>query len=70
MKPYWVPTAADIDRFLLDYSFEPDSLVERVEIRKDGIFEFMMLAVYEPQSETIRLIVMWPNEEKPYQELT
>jgi hypothetical protein len=64
------PSAATQSRFLDSYQFPDDARIERIEITKDDLFEFYMFAVLLKGEETVRLIVMWPNEENPYAELT
>lgn len=64
------PSAAEQDRFLSGYGFADDVIVERIEIDKNGIFEFFMFAAWDPKTEEVRLLTMWRETEKPYQELT
>lgn len=64
------PSAAEQDRFLSQYGFAEDVIVERIEIDKNGMFEFFMFAAWDPKSDEVRLFTMWPEIEKPYQELT
>ena len=64
------PSAAEQDRFLSRYGFAADVIVERIEIEKDGKFEFFMFAAWDPQTEDVRLFAMWPKENAPESEWT
>jgi hypothetical protein len=64
------PSAAEIDRFLNEYSWEPDAVVEQIEIRnsEDSSFQFLMFAVHEPVRGEISLLCLWPKENAPASE--
>lgn len=64
------PSAAEQDRFLSQYGFADDIIVERIEIEKKGAFEFFMFAAYDPKTEEVRLLVMWSNEKSPTSQWT
>lgn len=68
MKPYWIPTASDIDFFLVPYGLKDEDKVERIEIRnpEDSTFQFTMLAIWRKEQDEISLIAMWPDDSKDY----
>ena len=39
------PSAVDNDFFLSQYHFDGDAVIESIDIAKDGVFEFYLLAV-------------------------
>ena len=55
------PSAIEIKCFLKQYGFGQDTLIEPIEISKDGAFEFYMFAVLEHTSE-LSLLTMWPED--------
>lgn len=57
------PSASEIDRFLSRYGFDEAVLVERIEISRDGQFEFFMFAAWDPKTDEVRLFTMWPEKE-------
>ncbi len=58
------PNAIEIDFFLSQYNFDPSSEVERVEISKDGVFEFYLFAVSNRATDEISLLAMWPKSRR------
>lgn len=64
------PSAAEIDRFLEGYGFAADVIVERIDIEKNGMFEFFMFAAWDPKTDEVRLFSMWPRENAPMSEWT
>lgn len=52
------PTIAEIDLFLSQFDFDSDTVIERVEISKDGVFEFYMFAVRPRGSDDLSLLAM------------
>jgi hypothetical protein len=63
MNETWVsgsrPTAIEIDFFLSQYNFDADAEVERIEISRDGVFEFYMFAVWNQVADKLSLLGMW-----------
>jgi hypothetical protein len=55
------PNAIEIDFFLSQYNFDPNAEVERVEISKDGVFEFYLFAVNNRATDETSLLAMWPK---------
>lgn len=65
------PSASEIDRFLLNYSFElADVVIEKIEITKNGIFEFYMFAIWHKRDDDVRIVTMWPKENAPESQWT
>lgn len=64
------PSAAEQDRFLSRYGFAADVIVERIEIGKNGTFEFFMFAAWDPKTDEVRLFTLWPRENAPTSEWT
>jgi hypothetical protein len=62
------PSAIDIDFFLGQYHFESDAVIERIEISKDGVFEFYMFAVSNRFNDDLSLLAMWPKQKGATQE--
>lgn len=56
--PGYRPTAAEIDFFLSQYDFGSDSLIERIEISHEGVFEFYMFAVWNRGNDELTLLAM------------
>ena len=54
------PTASEIDFFLDQYNFDSDARIERIEITKDGEFEFYMFAASNRITDELSLLAMWP----------
>ncbi len=52
------PTSAEIDMFLSQYDFTSETEIERVEISRDGIFEFYLFAVRHRGSDDLSLLAM------------
>lgn len=61
MRPHWIPTASDVDRFLIPYGLNDEDLVERIEIRnpEDSTFQFLMLAIWRKSIDELSLVPMW-----------
>jgi hypothetical protein len=55
------PNEVEVDFFLSQYNFDLDSVIERVEISKDGVFEFYLFAVWNRQTQDVSLLAMWPK---------
>jgi hypothetical protein len=74
LTPEWQrkPSASEIDRFLLNYQWEPNSMVEQIEIKdpRDSSFQFYMFAIHEPVSGDVRLVCLWPNKNAPTSDWT
>jgi hypothetical protein len=56
------PSAVEIDFFLSQYHFDADDVIERIEISKDGVFEFYMFAVSNRFNDDLALLAMWPTQ--------
>ena len=54
------PSPSEIDFFLSQYSFGPDAMIERIEITKEGEFEFYMFAASNRFTDELSLLAMWP----------
>jgi hypothetical protein len=54
------PSASAIDFFLSQYNFDSDAMIERIEIIKDGEFEFYMFAASNRFTDDLSLLAMWP----------
>jgi hypothetical protein len=54
------PSASAIDFFLSQCNFDSDAMIERIEITKDGEFEFYMFATSNRCTDDLSLLVMWP----------
>ena len=52
------PTSAEIDWFLSQRGFGSDSVIERVEIAQDGVFQCYMFAVRNSGSDDLSLLTM------------
>jgi hypothetical protein len=59
------PTAPEIELFLSQHNFEPDAVIEQIEISNDGAFEFYMFAVSNRSSDAMSLLAMWPEQNVP-----
>ena len=55
------PSAVEIDFFLSQYHFDADAAIERIEISKDGVFEFYLFAVSNRLNDDVALLAMWPK---------
>ena len=64
------PSASEQDRFLAQYNFGPDSVVERVEITKNEVFEFYMFAIWNKLDDEVRILVLWPKNNAPESQWT
>jgi hypothetical protein len=58
------PNAIEIDFFLSQYNFDLNAEVERVEISKDGVFEFYLFAVSNRATDEMSLLAMWPQSRR------
>jgi hypothetical protein len=54
------PSASEVDFFLSQYGFDSDAVIERIEITKDGEFEFYMFAALNRFTDDLSLLAMWP----------
>lgn len=66
------PSASEIDRFLNDYTFESNALIESIEVPDEhGEYSFMMFAVFQPIRDEVSLLVWWPlNSNGPMSDMT
>ena len=62
------PTADEIHSFLTQHKFDSDTVIERVEISKDGVFEFYMFVVWHRLSDDLSLLAMRADERWPIDE--
>jgi hypothetical protein len=53
------PSAREIDFFLSQYNFDSDATIERIEITKDGEFQFYMFAASNRSTDDLSLLAMW-----------
>jgi hypothetical protein len=53
------PSASEIDFFLSQYNFDSDAMIERIEITKDGEFQFYMFAASNRFTDDVSLLAMW-----------
>jgi hypothetical protein len=56
------PSAIEIDFFLSQYHFDTGAVIERIEISKDGVFEFYLFAVSSCLNDDLALLAMWPQQ--------
>jgi hypothetical protein len=54
------PSPGAIDVFLSQYNLDSDVTIERIEITKDGEFEFYMFAASNRFTDGLSLLAMWP----------
>ena len=54
------PSASEIDFFLSQYNFDSDAMIERIEITREGEFEFYMFAASNRFTDELSLLAMWP----------
>ena len=54
------PSASAIDVFLSQHNFDSDATIERIEITRDGEFEFYMFAASKGSTDDVSLLTMWP----------
>jgi hypothetical protein len=59
------PSAAEIELFLRQHNFGPDTAIEQIEISNDGAFEFYMFSVSSRSSDALSLLAMWPGQSMP-----
>jgi hypothetical protein len=52
------PSVSDTDRFLSQYGFAEDVVIERIEITEQGRFQFYLFAAWQPQTEELSLFQM------------
>jgi hypothetical protein len=57
------PNEIEINCFLSQYNFDPSSVIERVEVSRDGAFEFYLFAVSNRSNNELSLLAMWPKSE-------
>ncbi len=53
------PSASEIDFFLSQYNFDPNAIIEPIEVTKDGEFQFYMFAAANPLTDDLSLLTMW-----------
>jgi hypothetical protein len=54
------PSPGAIEVFLSQCNLDSDAMIERIEITKDGEFEFYMFAASNRFTDDISLLAMWP----------
>jgi hypothetical protein len=54
------PGPGAIDVFLRQCNLDSDAMIERIEITKDGEFEFYMFAASNRFTDDLSLLAMWP----------
>jgi hypothetical protein len=52
------PTVSDIDRFLSQYGFAEDVVIEQIEITEHGVFQFYLFAAWQPETEELSFFQM------------
>ena len=52
------PSVSDIDRFLSQYGFADDVVIELIEITEQGVFQFYLFAAWQPETEELSLFQM------------
>jgi hypothetical protein len=52
------PTESDRDRFLSQYGFADDVVIEQIEITDQGVFQFYLFAAWQPDTEELSLFQM------------
>jgi hypothetical protein len=52
----------EIEFFLSQYHFDGDTVIESIEIAKDGVFEFYLFAVSNRLNHDLSLLAMWPKQ--------
>jgi hypothetical protein len=52
------PSVSDIDRFLSQYGFADDVVIEQIEITEQGVFQFYLFAAWQPETEELSLFQM------------
>lgn len=62
------PSANEIDCFLSQYDFDSNALIERIEISKDGVFEFYTFAVWNRVTDDLSLLAMQSGQSFPTDE--
>jgi hypothetical protein len=54
------PSPGAIEVFLSRCNLDSDAMIERIEITKDGEFEFYMFAASNRFNDDLSLLAMWP----------
>ncbi len=49
------PSESDIDRFLSQYGFADDVVIEQIEITEQGVFQFYLFAAWQPKTQELSL---------------
>ena len=52
------PSERARDRFLSQYGFGEDVVMERIEITEQGVFQFYLFAAWQPETEELSLFQM------------
>jgi len=52
------PSERDRDRFLSQYGFADDVVIEQIEITEQGVFQFYLFAAWQPETEELSLFQM------------
>jgi hypothetical protein len=52
------PSVSDTDRFLSQYGFADDVVIEQIEITEQGVFQFYLFAAWQPETEELSLFQM------------
>ena len=52
------PSERDRDRFLSQYGFDEDVVLEQIEITVRGVFQFYLFAAWQPETEELSLFQM------------
>ena len=52
------PSVSDTDRFLSQYGFADDVVIEQIEITEQGVFQFYLFAAWRPETEELSLFQM------------
>lgn len=53
------PSESEVESFLGQYNFDADAMIERIEITKDGEFQFYMFAAANRFTNDLSLLAMW-----------
>jgi hypothetical protein len=54
------PSPGAIEVFLSQCNLDSDAMIERIDITKDGEFEFYMFAASNRLTDDLSLLAMWP----------
>jgi hypothetical protein len=52
------PSAGEIDQILSQYGFRKGVLIEPIEITEQGVFQFYLFAVWQPETEELGFFQM------------